>query len=855
MAYSRVIAIGDGSTTQFAVNFVLGHLLSGDVTCRVGTEVDGVGDPLYRSITFLTENLIEVAGAPAGDGVPVQFDRTVDKSNLRVDYNDGDNLDEDNLMTSQKQLMMALHEALDGRLSFTQDVDAAGFSIINVRDPADAGDIANKQFVLDNNSSASAATAEAAAALASSKAEIAVENADLTTDNLNATNTALTQAITARDVAVAAAASLISDQQPSYVYARDNYHPVIAPDFIRTAFYDADQVAGSGGLYKNNGTSSGDLIVTLADGVTNVGYDLAVERPIIAQFGTVNTLDDREVWQSAINKLQPGDTLAFPAGLKGTIRNGFGVGSNLVDQRASAVAYDGLRALTSSKNNITVIVNGQLDFTSALDDGFRFTGNGVSVLGGGIIKNTSGQFLPTNSTDTLVQWRPSLIRLDGSDCNVSDLHFIDHPTIGVWAKGSRNKIHHCMFEGGPTVHLTGENTVQMSVALAPESGGGYGSTVTDSHFKRSSSTGAAYTAVFSVQPGAIISRNVIENMLEHGVYSYGAGSIISDNQIDDSFGEMLASAIQSFAPNTSITGNRLTGNQNHIALQEASGCRVSGNKGGTITVRSYYAASTSDIIRDLIITENIMYAPSGQFWPIDVALNQPYENLLISRNMTSGGGDVFGNTRGAITVYVTATSSNQGTGLLITENTVKAGGAYSIIVIRAGFFMVGANKLINPGVFTAARFFDCNNGDFYNNNVADLRETSVVTQALTAITSDGNSNIRALDNNIDRALSSTDAVCAVPTASIGRGNSINHVPNVGRFTMQNADASNVTHAGLRTGARVNIFPIDKDAVDLQASADRLYVSGVYPSSEVFQVATSSGAAATKYGLFGYEVIQ
>jgi hypothetical protein len=38
MAYSRVVAEGDGTTTQFAVNFALDYLLeTSDVTCRVGT--------------------------------------------------------------------------------------------------------------------------------------------------------------------------------------------------------------------------------------------------------------------------------------------------------------------------------------------------------------------------------------------------------------------------------------------------------------------------------------------------------------------------------------------------------------------------------------------------------------------------------------------------------------------------------------------------------------------------------------------------------------------------------------------------------------------------------------------------
>jgi hypothetical protein len=148
MAYSRAVAIGNGSGTQFAVNFALDYLEESDVKCRVGTETDGSGNPLYRNLTFLSTNLIQVGGAPAGNGVLVVFERTVDKAALRIDYNNGDQLDEDNLMTSQKQLMMAVHEVLDGRFAtLTKDIDLGSFRAINLGDPINAQDAATKTYV------------------------------------------------------------------------------------------------------------------------------------------------------------------------------------------------------------------------------------------------------------------------------------------------------------------------------------------------------------------------------------------------------------------------------------------------------------------------------------------------------------------------------------------------------------------------------------------------------------------------------------------------------------------------------------------------------------------------------------
>lgn len=148
MAYSRITKIGDGASTQFTVNFSLGYLSQGNITARVGTEVDGSGQPAYRPITFLSEGLLQIGGPPAGIGVRVLFERTVQKDALLVNYSDGDVLDESNLDVAQKQAMMVVHEVLDGRFAtLTQDLDHGGFRGINVGAPIAATDAATKQYV------------------------------------------------------------------------------------------------------------------------------------------------------------------------------------------------------------------------------------------------------------------------------------------------------------------------------------------------------------------------------------------------------------------------------------------------------------------------------------------------------------------------------------------------------------------------------------------------------------------------------------------------------------------------------------------------------------------------------------
>jgi hypothetical protein len=148
LAYSRVTKIGDGSSTQFAVNFALGYLDPSTTTARVGTESDGAGNPVYRNITYISESLFQISGTAPGIGVPILFERTVPKDTLLVNFSDGDVMTEENLDIAQKQAMMAVHEVLDGRLgTLTADLDAGGNRIKNLGAPIQGTDAANKDYV------------------------------------------------------------------------------------------------------------------------------------------------------------------------------------------------------------------------------------------------------------------------------------------------------------------------------------------------------------------------------------------------------------------------------------------------------------------------------------------------------------------------------------------------------------------------------------------------------------------------------------------------------------------------------------------------------------------------------------
>lgn len=149
MGYSRIRFPGDGVTDTFNVVFTLGQISEEDVTAYVEGEVDGSGNPVPRPITFLSPTSIVLGGdIPSTNGKVITFDRTVDKDRLLVDYEDGDIMNEENLNTSQKQMIMAVHEVLDGRFSTaTQNFDMGGNRIVNVGEPIDPSDATTKNYV------------------------------------------------------------------------------------------------------------------------------------------------------------------------------------------------------------------------------------------------------------------------------------------------------------------------------------------------------------------------------------------------------------------------------------------------------------------------------------------------------------------------------------------------------------------------------------------------------------------------------------------------------------------------------------------------------------------------------------
>ena len=202
MANSIITVLGDGVTTQYPLNFTLGILKREYVTCRVGDEVDGLGDPAYRTLEWVTDGLVNIQGAVPGDDVPIVFKRTIPKTVLLHNYSDGVPIVEGNLDESNLQHIMAIHEFLDGRLDggFVQDLPMNGFKITGLADGVDDNDAANMSqinAVIGTAQDAADAAADAAAAAAADAVQTGLDRVAVAADKVT---TEL-----ARDQAVAAA--------------------------------------------------------------------------------------------------------------------------------------------------------------------------------------------------------------------------------------------------------------------------------------------------------------------------------------------------------------------------------------------------------------------------------------------------------------------------------------------------------------------------------------------------------------------------------------------------------------------------------------------------------------------------
>lgn len=440
MALSRVIRTGDGTTVQFVVDFALGYISEDDVTCRVGDEEDGGGNPVYRTITWIDPTTAQISGAAPGNGVDVVFDRTIEKETKLVNFSDGDVLDELNLDIAFSQILMAVHETLDGRFeALSADLGMGGFKVVNMGDPTVAQDAATKAYVDANNSSteaaaaaasaASAADSASAAASSSSAAATSASNASASASNaLASENLAQQWASEAEDVVVSGGmfsafhwaqkaeefAAAIGDAS---TISFDNSGTGVAADNVQDALVELDAELST--AYTDIATNATDItaldakvnwtqasVISFASGTSKslTGIPSGVNEVDLFCFGLLLSGNDSHAIQLGIeaglvSDGYVGDTAVMHSSTTTivTSTSHFGLYSGGTSRPASGLirlrrsrddghkwSIDGVLYLSSTR---MVLVGGQVDIGGPLTQlGFSIVGGGANTYAGGTIE-------------------------------------------------------------------------------------------------------------------------------------------------------------------------------------------------------------------------------------------------------------------------------------------------------------------------------------------------------------------------------------------------------------------------------------------------------------------------------------
>lgn len=167
----------------------------------------------------------------------------------------------------------------------------------------------------------------------------------------------------------------------------ESYQPTIPPSFMRTAFYDTDQLPGSGALYKMNGTTVGDLVITLDDGVTGVGYTIA--EPVVRA-----SMFDRSA-ANAMNWLKPllergAPRVVVSPGIYDVDANVENAPINL--QNHTRLTFESVRfiaslaSVSSADRVISINTNG---FNLSIDGQLEIDGNQIAPIGLHIVNGTT----------------------------------------------------------------------------------------------------------------------------------------------------------------------------------------------------------------------------------------------------------------------------------------------------------------------------------------------------------------------------------------------------------------------------------------------------------------------------------
>ena len=617
--------------------------------------------------------------------------------------------------------------------------------------------------------------------------------------------------------------------------------------------------------YNDTGAGAGTWEVVLSSQDTPNGFDvLAITDATLAlklaeasqydtaQFGVSSSKDathNRQALQAALDRLKPHDTLYHTVSVY--IENATGTGAGLVKQRADAVANNTLYALKCGTDNITLVNNGSLVATSALDNLLELTGKDCLIKGSGSFVG-NGEVLDTNSSDPLVQWRPTLVYVTGEGTACKDFTCVHPTTIGVSLAGSNLIADGLTVKGGLLGH--GSGTVLFGINTGVSKVVHQGNLVTNCKFLAFEGK-AVYSGIFGVCINSTYSNNIFADLNEHAIYNYGAGCVISKNVISNI---ATAGAIQCFSTEQSIVGNIIRdcgfggiaiakGSNSIIANNVLENVGISG-----ISLRKFGTDPNSSTYQNISIVNNTIDYYGIQS-AIDVALECNVIELLIKdNNVKAVNADAV---RGPIRLECLSPATVGGINLQFTGNSVNGSpiyGAYVRGFKRSKFIGNNWRGLNTSGSDLAVRMFNCESIEFANNSCDGDGTTSRI---LYAVTAEGNVGINAHDNNINNPLAYAK-ICYVPTGEIARRTGQDNFGSEGWFAADNA-ATQVINTGAavscRAGSLIKIIPTNRLGELIQQRVNYLELKSV--GNGTFTVGTASGSPTGIDGAtFAYEIL-
>jgi len=712
----------------------------------------------------------------------------------------------------------------------------------------DTFDASKWDVIADFSAAVTAAAASADAAAASETSAAASET------NATAAAVATAADLAAANAAAATATSAVSLFGTKVLASAST--PVSALPFILT---EGASVVGDGGgaLYKNNTTSSGDLVITLADGVTDVGYDVA--GPVINAAGcglspSATGAVNLAALKKAVSLCPIGGTVWVPP-LSGvcTVDTSGGLSDAVLIDKTITLRIDGHLKASYAANE----ANPAYMFKITVDD-VRFEGEGT-LEGNGT--------LDVDHVDGSDAVYPGIIYvLNANNFRFKGVKILKHPKIGIHLVGSyRAVIGPCEMQGGPTSYefsyippaYTEPNPNYIGsyyTGIAATGGGDH--TFFRIHFTKDADGGRSVLGIFSSGDSGTAHGNktlfcIADELWEKLLYGYGDRQVVVGNTQYGSAGNSHTDSFRIWGHNNVIFGNVtdgvrspmqiLDGRQNIVCNNEFKNCRSSGINVQDFSSTYSGGVSGNQIINNVITWDGVSTNAFGiQILGSDRA---PLVGNIVSGNYISGLGR-----NGSFAIEVMGVSAQDAYKNVVRDNHLISF-TDGIRLSRSLYGVVTNNDLyVGTGSGRGINLVGGTENEVAGNTGKDPGAWFLSIDASTIP-----SGTRFLNN---RSVGATNIgienLTFGSSNNYGQGNQWTAAPLVGTLTLSSSSATTtVTHGGVAPHASIFVQPTSSTA------ATKLAADGYYTAANPgdFNIANGNGNIGAGTETFRFEIIQ